>query len=957
MGESKERMILEEQGILNDLIQKMEKVGYSLQRTLTGSVAKLKDAKESSVPEAYGSIIDASNTIKETKTALKEFHRSRDELYDTRLVLEYMSNEGQGLDELKVGLHDYGKDGEIYVISWIREACRPFILNDSLIESDCVINEKYGKQYVTHYTLRLKRQIDMVFDTVKDVTHLFPLITEEEEQIIADEFLKELLKRRTEQEFQNIVFSIQKQQGEIIQTPFKQNLIVQGCAGSGKSMIMLHRLPIILYDNPKSLNRNNLYIITPSITYIQMANNMRIDLEIEDLKMGTLNQYYDYVISKYGRDPGAYGTINPGSHLSKEHQDFIFSKELTRYIKYIIESEISQNDVDCEKGFRLFGLEKKMVNDDTYAQCLRNKLASIEPILNENDRVLRQQYYTPLRKSIEKLTEIERMLFSRKTAVTRRIHQLIFQEQDTIEKATKKIRKLDPEKNKKACRNNQEIINSSSTRISELEKVLLEVDGNSEYFDRLEKLGTDLDKVLSLFSEILNEWHEIGMDQIYRMVEKRKFLVDSYVNLVTVLNEIEDLYWEFAGSMREEIKIIKPIIQQIVDNKGTFLPLEYQKALAESNLYYKSLEQNIVDRVYLSIMEKLGNVPKEGKKITAFSCSPFIYLQILYLYQGSPNSVKESLITIDEAQNLDPEELLLIYNVNDKKVIFNLFGDVKQHFEEKKGIDSWKAFSPIIDYRLYEMKENYRNARQITRYCNRMFGMNMRAINTDGKGVHMLDDAATLYEHLRTIFQRPQNPGLSCIIVKSIDEARTVYDEMGTLQNRIHNLAADPSELKNVKWNLMTIDQAKGLEFETVITISGRMTDNEKYVAFTRALDELFIYNSEIELLPILRKTEPHSTVDITKKTSSRKKRNNKDCDEKNNSAIPNEKGCKEFFEQLGMKVIDERNQGGYLWVVGRREMIEEAVNFAIEKFGISGKYSPGKTTHFGPGWYTKTKK
>ena len=40
-------------------------------------------------------------------------------------------------------------------------------------------------------------------------------------------------------------------------------MIVQGCAGSGKSMIMLHRLPIILYDNPKSLNRSNLYIITP----------------------------------------------------------------------------------------------------------------------------------------------------------------------------------------------------------------------------------------------------------------------------------------------------------------------------------------------------------------------------------------------------------------------------------------------------------------------------------------------------------------------------------------------------------------------------------------------------------------------------------------------------------------------------------------------------------------------
>ena len=112
---------------------------------------------------------------------------------------------------------------------------------------------------------------------------------------------------------------------EIIQAPFNQNMIVQGCAGSGKSMIMLHRLPIILFDNPKALDRNSLYIITPSVTYIQMANNMRMDLEIEDLKMGTLNQYYDYVISKYGRKPEEYGTINPGIQLEKEQIDYVYN--------------------------------------------------------------------------------------------------------------------------------------------------------------------------------------------------------------------------------------------------------------------------------------------------------------------------------------------------------------------------------------------------------------------------------------------------------------------------------------------------------------------------------------------------------------------------------------------------------------------------------------------------------
>ena len=69
---------------------------------------------------------------------------------------------------------------------------------------------------------------------------------EEAAKIISDEFLQELLERRSSPEFKNIVFSIQKRQGEIIQAPFNRHMVVQGCAGSGKSMIMLHRIPILL---------------------------------------------------------------------------------------------------------------------------------------------------------------------------------------------------------------------------------------------------------------------------------------------------------------------------------------------------------------------------------------------------------------------------------------------------------------------------------------------------------------------------------------------------------------------------------------------------------------------------------------------------------------------------------------------------------------------------------------
>ena len=123
-------------------------------------------------------------------------------------------------------------------------------------------------------------------------------------------------------------------------------MIVQGCAGSGKSMIMLHRLPILLYDNPNSLKRNSLYVITPSPIYIQLAENMRHQLEISDINMGTIEQYYDYCITKYpGHKAGEYGKINYGSRVSAEQEQYVYSKkcilDICKYFDDISKEEIS----------------------------------------------------------------------------------------------------------------------------------------------------------------------------------------------------------------------------------------------------------------------------------------------------------------------------------------------------------------------------------------------------------------------------------------------------------------------------------------------------------------------------------------------------------------------------------------------------------------------------------------
>ena len=351
MSKTQEKLVREEQKILNDLIRDMDATLLQLDKKLTHNQLQAQKAKTSCLPDTYGMLVSAEHEKMVARQQMRDLRQGRDELYETRLVLDMKDEQGQEREEIKIGLHTYLNGKRIFIMSWKMPLCRHYILDNAAEEYDGVVIGKHGEKYETHCQLKMKRQINMFFDKVKSVIHFFPTMDEEAEQIIADEFLQELLNRRSGQEFKNIVFSIQKKQGKIIQTPFKQNLIVQGCAGSGKSMIMLHRLPIVIYDNPNSLDRNNLYIITPSIAYIQMANNMRIDLEIEDLKMGTLEQYYNHVLEKYNISSEKYGTIKPYIKLNQENLNYVYSSECIKDISTQIEDIIEAGAINYKAAY------------------------------------------------------------------------------------------------------------------------------------------------------------------------------------------------------------------------------------------------------------------------------------------------------------------------------------------------------------------------------------------------------------------------------------------------------------------------------------------------------------------------------------------------------------------------------------------------------------------------------
>lgn len=65
-----------------------------------------------------------------------------------------------------------------------------------------------------------------------------------------------------------------------------------------------------------------------------------------------------------------------------------------------------------------------------------------------------------------------------------------------------------------------------------------------------------------------------------------------------------------------------------------------------------------------------------------------------------------------------------------------------------------------------------------------------------------------------------------------------------------------------------------------------------------------------------------------------------------------------DYFKSYCLEVIDNRDKGGALWVVGTPESIGSFVNEACIKFCCGGKYTDnGRATGHRMAWFTKCRR
>jgi superfamily I DNA/RNA helicase len=207
-----------------------------------------------------------------------------------------------------------------------------------------------------------------------------------------------------------------------------------------------------------------------------------------------------------------------------------------------------------------------------------------------------------------------------------------------------------------------------------------------------------------------------------------------------------------------------------------------------------------------------------------------IYLSFWFLFSGKLVKT-DRYINVDEGQDIATSEYNVLNQVNGGRVVFNIYGDTNQLIKTGRGIHDWSHLLGVITADVFVLNENYRNTRQITNYCNEKLNFNSISIGLAGEEVRHIQQTEAILELNK--YQNTKTKKRIAIIVNNL------YSPVAAMFMDIEGFSHNC--IKEGRVSILTVDHAKGLEFETVYVVPDGMSKNEKYIAFTRALSELII--------------------------------------------------------------------------------------------------------------------
>lgn len=568
----------------------------------------------------------------------------------------------------------------------------------------------------------------------------------------------------------DIIKTIQTEQYDIITSDFYRNAVINGCAGSGKTMILYHRLSYIAYNHNfrtgTPFKPENVYVISPSSFFDAGHSELMKKLSIDTIRQAPFDKQVENLILNYcaaNQMAPFYNVLslfpNDKNGTYNMHNEETFEAFLHRLEAFDYE----------EKGY-------------------------IDWLFNFAQHLLTKHGFASL----------------------------------PDERDPKQITEFFATQYKCACFKKQQEPNKEAS------------DGNTrkeEYFSKI-SIATisveNIDAALNAMSNASNNYH----------VRRRR--IDQ-----------NDALLKMCLSQRTN----RSANGSVDTNLGEFWTL-----LEKQDIFEKMCALIIAEKL-CAIATKTARVGHDFLVGCAYvfqdmfptNCNQSANVYFLRALACGYGTLTEAPthIFVDEFQNYSAFELRCLKMVFENPV-FNLYGDYDQRLEEK-GIDLQEEVDALLSPQKYNLNVNYRNAAEITQYINKKVYKHMQPIGVKGyvSETSFLDCMFTKQNRTAIIAKDTE-------LIRDLLELRFGPDFV--------RVASETKTIEPDKLVLFSVSECKGLEFDTVYVFSSELSENEKYVAYTRALDRLSVITDEN--LKIIKQTlEAEAAAEKTQKTEEKQKK------------------------------------------------------------------------------------
>lgn len=689
--------------------------------------------------------------------------------------------------------------------------------------------------------VQLRRQIDINKGVLRGITDQFSRNSEFAEKGIYDKFLIEvLMSRKKSHQLTDIIATIQDKQNEIIEKACVANIIVQGCAGSGKTMVMLHRLSYWLYNN-KSLKPEKIKILTPNENFNVHIGGLHSQLHLGDIEIMSVDQYYAMLLGKYDKSIALKGKVDEEENTEERFLNYVYSKAFLKAMDagyedlmsaYALPEEIELLGECVEKCGFTYKITRRMPDGKKILEMARiapNVKAKNGTFGHEKEGLKAKlaQLDINYSKSEEKKKQAEIELQKLETNYKTELAAVFSKIEEHSKAGLKGLDEQIASEEK-----NLDSLKRSILRVLNGEKIRT----SEAVIEKLQKMSKEEKKAAKALDDIKNKLNESeSLEQVIAAIRASKTLrqnptVEGYLLTYTkARRSISD-----QNTFLENAQIQKQELEQQLSEAETILDDNESRFIDEiCEKYPSDIALSIFNKCYESaISEKLRELDLQKPEKT-YRCE--LYARVYFAEKFWNKTVGEDeLICIDEGQDVSYLEYERIVAQNKKhKARFNVYGDLNQRIKQGRGLATWEQLKRKLLAEEYLLNENYRNTNQITQYCNDVFNFDMTLTGVEGAPVRnipfdeMVSEIAELAIH---------DERTAVILPRTMSKQRVTRARKLDNQRDKLSVKFDTSRI-----SIMYVDEIKGIEFDRVYVVDQDMEKNERYIAFTRALDNLTI--------------------------------------------------------------------------------------------------------------------